>query len=57
MMAECNELISKTAITMIMVNMKAVMLIVNNNLHWWHHVLQYNSIIIIIDNVYISRII
>ena len=34
MMDECNELISETAKAMMMVNMKAVMNIVNKNLHW-----------------------
>ena len=33
-MAECNELITKTAKTMMMVNMKAVMQIVDKNLFW-----------------------
>ena len=33
-MAECNELTSEIVKTMMMVNMKAVMQIVNKKLHW-----------------------
>ena len=33
-MAEFNDLISKTAKAMMMVNMKAVIQIVDKNLHW-----------------------
>ena len=33
-MAECNGLICKTAKVIMMVNMKAVMQIVNKNMHW-----------------------
>ena len=46
-MAECDELFSKTAKAMMMVNMKVVIQIVDKYLHWYHLVLQYNSIIII----------
>ena len=48
-MAECNELISKTAKAMMMVNIKAMIQIVNKNPQWQHPALQYNNVIII-DN-------